>query len=98
MAALELCLNVGAGSIVALGGAMGYIKQRSLPSLLAGGLSGTMLVVSGLNEQPRLGASVSLLLLGMMLPKAIKTGKAISMVVSFLAMLTFLVNARRMAR
>ncbi len=39
-------LNLAVGVVVALGGVMGYVKQQSVPSLLAGGGSGLLYIVA----------------------------------------------------
>jgi uncharacterized membrane protein (UPF0136 family) len=68
------------GLLTIAGGVMGYVKAGSMPSLIAGSVSGVLLllaafllpgnVVAGL----ALGAIVSILLAGRFLPAFIKTG------------------------
>lgn len=37
------------GVVMLLGGIMGYVKARSVPSLMAGGISGAILIISALS-------------------------------------------------
>ena len=62
------------GVVMLLGGVMGYVKARSVPSLVAGGISGAILLIRALSI-PRgwyagliVGLIVSLLLAGRFLP------------------------------
>ncbi|CAE8629018.1 unnamed protein product, partial [Polarella glacialis] len=68
-------LNVAVGALVAAGGVMGYAKKKSIPSLVAGGLSGLALIGAGLGSHFKTAASISGLLLMMMGPSFVKTGK-----------------------
>jgi uncharacterized membrane protein (UPF0136 family) len=62
----------------AAGGIMGYVKAQSMPSLLAGVVSGLLLAAAGVltTQKPTvgivLGLVVSLLLLGKFLPAVLK--------------------------
>jgi uncharacterized membrane protein (UPF0136 family) len=62
------------------GGLMGYIKVHSSASLIAGGISGVLLLVAGwlVPQQPSggliLGLITSLLLAGYFIPKFMRTG------------------------
>ena len=57
------------------GGIMGYVKKHSLPSLIAGGLCGVLLLIASqlLRDKPQagliLGGVISLALVGQFLPK-----------------------------
>mmetsp|Transcript_71367 Transcript_71367/g.126088 ORF Transcript_71367/g.126088 Transcript_71367/m.126088 type:complete len:94 (-) Transcript_71367:156-437(-) len=68
-------VNVAVGVCVAAGGVMGYVKKKSIPSLLAGGLSGAGLVACGVMSYFKSAASLSALLLMMMGPNFVKSGK-----------------------
>mmetsp|Transcript_45994 Transcript_45994/g.75023 ORF Transcript_45994/g.75023 Transcript_45994/m.75023 type:complete len:110 (+) Transcript_45994:48-377(+) len=71
------------GGIVILGGAIGYLRKKSVPSLIGGTAIGSLMVASGyLIEHAGLplaghllGGGVSLALAGMMGARAVRTGK-----------------------
>ena len=69
------------GLLTIAGGAMGYVKAGSTISLIAGSISGVLLVVAAflLPSQAvaglALGGLVSLLLIGYFLPAFFRTGK-----------------------
>jgi uncharacterized membrane protein (UPF0136 family) len=71
------------GLVCAFGGLMGYIKARSLPSLLAGMTFAGLYAYSGYLIQNNhsygneLAVGTSALLLLAMGPKAVKTGKCV---------------------
>jgi uncharacterized membrane protein (UPF0136 family) len=66
------------GALTIAGGVMGFVKAKSTASLVAGGLSGALLVVAGalfgsnLSAALWLGLVVSLLLAGRFLPAFLK--------------------------
>jgi uncharacterized membrane protein (UPF0136 family) len=72
-------IHIVAGALTALGGLIGFLKAKSVPSLVAGGISGALLIVAGVMSaaSPRnaaiLGGIVSLLLLGRFLPAFLKS-------------------------
>jgi uncharacterized membrane protein (UPF0136 family) len=72
-------MHLVAGAFTALGGLIGFLKAKSIPSLVAGGVSGALLIVAGIlsTSSPRnaaiLGGIVSLLLLGRFLPAFLKS-------------------------
>jgi len=73
-------LGYAFGAVVAAGGAMGYVKKRSVPSLVAGlafgGLAMAGAYHASLNPNtPYVGAGVSGLLAGAMGGRAAKSGK-----------------------
>ena len=69
------------GLLTIAGGVMGYVKASSTASLIAGGISGALLIVAALLLPTHvvvglaLGIVVSLLLAGRFLPAFFKTGK-----------------------
>lgn len=91
-------------ALTAAGGIMGYVKAQSLPSLIAGGVSGVLLAAAGFLLPQKttaglvLGLLVSLLLLGKFLPAVLKGSTSmaalpmcvLSAIGSGVAILTFL--------
>jgi len=69
------------GALTILGGVIGYVKAGSVPSIIAGALTGVLLLVAGalLPEHRAAGLAaafiVSLLLAAQFVPKFIRTGK-----------------------
>ncbi|HWY39564.1 MAG TPA: TMEM14 family protein [Chthoniobacterales bacterium] len=69
------------GALTIIGGVIGYVKAGSLPSIIAGAITGILLLVAGwimpANRAAGLvvGLVVSLLLAGQFVPKFIRTGK-----------------------
>jgi uncharacterized membrane protein (UPF0136 family) len=69
------------GLLTIAGGVMGYVKAGSTASIIAGSISGVLLLLAGfmLPAQPMaalaLGGIVSLLLVGYFLPAFFRTGK-----------------------
>ena len=65
------------GLLTIAGGVMGYVKAGSTASLIAGGISGVLLIVAASHVAIglALGIIVSLLLAGRFLPTFFKTGK-----------------------
>src|SRR5215831_13859048 len=69
------------GLLTIAGGVMGYVKAGSTASIIAGSISGVLLLLAGflLSAQPTaglaLGGIVSLLLVGYFLPAFFRTGK-----------------------
>jgi uncharacterized membrane protein (UPF0136 family) len=69
------------GLLTIAGGAMGYVKAGSTASIIAGSISGVLLILSGFLVIPQpatglvLGGLVSLLLIGYFLPAFFRTGK-----------------------
>jgi uncharacterized membrane protein (UPF0136 family) len=70
------------GILTIAGGVIGYVKAGSMPSIIAGSISGILLLVAAflLPDQRvaglAIGLIVSLLLAGQFIPKFIRTGKA----------------------
>ena len=70
------------GILTIAGGVVGFLKAGSVPSLVAGAISGILILVGAwlLPERPAPGLIlelvVALLLLGQFLPKFLRTGKA----------------------
>ena len=66
------------GGLTIIGGLMGFIKKHSLASLIAGGLSGILLMIAAiwLKDKPQhgliLGAVVSVALAGRFIPAFLK--------------------------
>lgn len=69
------------GALAILGGIIGYVKAGSLPSIIAGAITGVLLLVAGslLSSHRLIGLAtafvVSLLLAAQFVPKFIRTGK-----------------------
>jgi Small integral membrane protein len=69
------------GILTIAGGIIGYVSKGSVPSIIAGSVSGILLLVSAflLPRHPAAGlimaALISLLLAGQFLPKLIRTGQ-----------------------
>src|SRR6184192_4796837 len=69
------------GALTIVGGIIGYVKAGSVPSIIAGAITGVLLLVAGalLPEHRAAGLAaafiVSLLLAAQFVPKFIRTGK-----------------------
>ena len=69
------------GALTIIGGIIGYVKANSLPSIIAGSITGVLLLVAGslLSSNRLIGLAtafvVSLLLAAQFVPKFIRTGK-----------------------
>ena len=69
------------GALTIIGGVIGYVKAGSLPSIIAGAITGVLLLVAGwiLPTQRQVGLVtafvVSLLLAAQFVPKFFRTGK-----------------------
>ena len=68
------------GVLLIVGGAMGYVKARSVPSLVAGAVSGLIIIIVGLNytsyDAPCVALLVALVLLFIMGRRYLRTRKA----------------------
>jgi uncharacterized membrane protein (UPF0136 family) len=70
------------GALTIIGGVIGYVKAGSLPSIIAGGVTGVLLLVAGwiLPANRMTGIVIALiisfLLAAQFIPKFIRTGKA----------------------
>src|SRR3989442_118266 len=70
------------GALTIIGGILGYVKAGSLPSIIAGSITGVLLLIGGslLPEHRAIGLAtgfvISLLLAAQFVPKFIRTGKA----------------------
>jgi uncharacterized membrane protein (UPF0136 family) len=70
------------GILTIAGGVIGYVRAGSMPSIIAGSISGILLIVAAFLLPDHLvaglvvGLVVSLLLAGQFIPKFIRTGKA----------------------
>jgi uncharacterized membrane protein (UPF0136 family) len=70
------------GALTIIGGVVGYVKAASLPSLIAGSITGMLLLVAGalLPEHRTIGLAtafvISLLLAAQFIPKFFRTRKA----------------------
>jgi uncharacterized membrane protein (UPF0136 family) len=70
------------GALTIIGGVIGYVKAASLPSLIAGSITGVLLLVAGalLPEYRAIGLAtglvISLLLAAQFIPKFVRTRKA----------------------
>jgi uncharacterized membrane protein (UPF0136 family) len=71
------------GALTIIGGVIGYVKAQSVPSIVAGAITGVLLLIAGLilpqNRSAGLATAliVSLLLAAQFVPKLIRTGKII---------------------
>jgi len=69
------------GALTIIGGVIGYVKANSVPSIVAGAITGVLLLIAGyiLPEHRAAGLVtafvVSLLLAAQFVPKLIRTGK-----------------------
>ena len=69
------------GALTIIGGIIGYVKAGSVPSIIAGAITGLLLIIAAaiLPEHRAAGLAtafiVSLLLAGQFVPKLIRTGK-----------------------
>lgn len=69
------------GALTIIGGVIGYVKAGSVPSIIAGAITGVLLLVAGWilpgNRTAGLvlGLIVSILLAAQFVPKLIRTGK-----------------------
>ena len=69
------------GVLTIIGGIIGYVKAGSLPSIIAGAITGVLLFVAGalLPEHRAIGLAtgfiISLLLAAQFIPKFIRTGR-----------------------
>ncbi|EGD76882.1 hypothetical protein PTSG_08229 [Salpingoeca rosetta] len=96
-------LNTVFGAVVAFGGLMGYLKKKSLPSLIAGGGSGLAYAVTGYlirsgNESAGINTAIllSLVLAIVMGRRAAKAKKFMPAgLVAAIASAALLVNGKR---
>ena len=69
------------GALTIVGGIVGYVKAGSLPSMIAGGITGVLLLVAGslMSSHRLIGLAtalvVSLLLAAQFVPKFVRTAK-----------------------
>jgi uncharacterized membrane protein (UPF0136 family) len=69
------------GALTIIGGIIGYVKAGSLPSIIAGAITGLLLIVGGalLPEHRAVGLAtgliISLLLAVQFIPKFVRTGR-----------------------
>jgi uncharacterized membrane protein (UPF0136 family) len=69
------------GALTIIGGIIGYVKAGSLPSIIAGAITGVLLLLAGalLPEHRAIGLPtgfiISLLLAAQFIPKFIRTGR-----------------------
>ena len=70
------------GTLTIIGGIIGYVKAGSFPSIIAGSITGVLLLIAGalLPEHRAIGLAtgfvISLLLAAQFVPKFIRTGRA----------------------
>jgi uncharacterized membrane protein (UPF0136 family) len=80
------------GALAMLGGVMGFVKARSIPSLIAGDLAGAVLIVAGLLLPGRLqialilGLVVSVLLAGKFVPDFIHKKTPVALIMTVLSL------------
>ncbi|TGZ85072.1 hypothetical protein EX30DRAFT_392458 [Ascodesmis nigricans] len=80
------------GALVALGGTMGYVRTKSVPSIAAGWLVGALYIAGGYRMNNGLpygletAIAASVILAGASLPRAIKTGKQVPVGLSALSL------------
>lgn len=94
-------LNVTVGALLVLGGCMGFIKKRSMPSLIGGTVSGALLIRAGLlaSEGVRLGAIVSAVLAAVMGGRVARgAGMMPAGLVGILGFVSFLYNSSQYRR
>ena len=71
------------GILTILGGVMGYIKARSIVSVIAGTITGVLLIVAGLILPDRrelglvLGLLISAVLAGQFIPRVLRTRRLV---------------------
>ncbi|KAJ3219679.1 hypothetical protein HDU67_010041 [Dinochytrium kinnereticum] len=76
--------------VCAVGGIMGYVRAKSLPSLIAGLTFASLyaysgyLIQSNANYGSELATVTSVILLGAMGPKAVRTQKPVPMIMSLI--------------
>ncbi|HET9857633.1 MAG TPA: TMEM14 family protein [Chthoniobacterales bacterium] len=69
------------GALTIVGGIIGYVKAGSLPSIIAGAITGVLLLIAGalMSSHRLIGLAtaffISLLLAAQFVPKLIRTGK-----------------------
>ena len=78
--ALPVLLLYVYGVLLIVGGAMGYVKAKSVPSLLAGVICGLIIIITALNytsyDAPYVALAVALVLIVLMGRRYIMTRKA----------------------
>ncbi|PYI06316.1 hypothetical protein BO78DRAFT_397268 [Aspergillus sclerotiicarbonarius CBS 121057] len=90
--------------LTSLGGIIGYIRTKSLPSIIAGLSVGSLYLLSYLrlrNNQPygvEIALFASLVLGGSSIPRAIKTRKTVPCVLSVVALVGMLVFGASLGR
>ncbi|EGC38460.1 hypothetical protein DICPUDRAFT_75993 [Dictyostelium purpureum] len=97
----EMKLNSAMAILAFVGGSIGYVKSKSLPSLIAGSVFGILYSSSAYflhKNENKLGLGLSVitssLLVGSMGKKAIATQKPVPIVMSSSALVVGLINAK----
>jgi uncharacterized membrane protein (UPF0136 family) len=92
-------VNGSLGAITLIGGLTGYVKRGSLASALAGSSIGLLYLYSsytGAHNDPTFGRQLGMLasaaLAGGMIPRGIKSGKAVPIAIGTLGLGAFIVN------